>query len=565
MKCIKDFAASYKADIIALLFLVTVYLLIVIMQWGYWGNLFTDCGREAFLPAVILKGKILFKDVFAMYAPLPYQINALLYMVFKPDFNLMQIIGVISSLFILAGLYRICRFFTSPLYSCVFGIFVLGVFMLRSFTCINYVFPYCYAIIYALAGAIYFTLFSLMYIEQDNKNCMYAAGFFMGISVACKPEFILCYIPFLVLMLYKKIGLKAVVLNLILFILPSLLSWGILFLQGFTFEDLSRYFVFLQNFFASDEQKFFNEFTACNWNLNKFMSVSLNFVIFVLYAAINISLIYVFPKTNNLFFKIVIACILYVLNLTFLSTSGAYRNLNLFSWIGLSLIFVCIFLLYKLHKNFDKKLFMLLFLSITAITACLRTNLLLFSDYAIYLALLPAAANFIFIDFYIKNDRFKNSVMCFLIISSIFMLGLSIHMKKKLFIPVQTPLGRLYSFPKDTELFENALKYTLENTSADDTVLMLPEGVLLNFVTGRNTNTKLYHLIPNHIAALGEKNIITELQTNPPDYIYIADIDYYMYGKSFICKDFGVNFCNAVYENYQLQKKFDGLEIYKHK
>ena len=41
--------------------------------WAHWGDFQIDNGREIYVPAAILKGKLLFRDLWYMYGPLaPY-------------------------------------------------------------------------------------------------------------------------------------------------------------------------------------------------------------------------------------------------------------------------------------------------------------------------------------------------------------------------------------------------------------------------------------------------------------------------------------------------------------
>ena len=69
---IGKFCKNNKTDIIAISIIFLVFLICSYFLWGYFGSLLYDCGREAYLPQLILEGKILFKDIFGMYNPLSY-------------------------------------------------------------------------------------------------------------------------------------------------------------------------------------------------------------------------------------------------------------------------------------------------------------------------------------------------------------------------------------------------------------------------------------------------------------------------------------------------------------
>ena len=54
----------------------------LIIFCGHYSNILIDFGREVYYPEQILEGKVLYKDLFNIYGPLSYQINAVLYKIF---------------------------------------------------------------------------------------------------------------------------------------------------------------------------------------------------------------------------------------------------------------------------------------------------------------------------------------------------------------------------------------------------------------------------------------------------------------------------------------------------
>jgi len=50
--------------------------------WSHWGDFQIDNGRELYVPAEILKGKLLFRDLWYMYGPLAPYLKALLFRIF---------------------------------------------------------------------------------------------------------------------------------------------------------------------------------------------------------------------------------------------------------------------------------------------------------------------------------------------------------------------------------------------------------------------------------------------------------------------------------------------------
>ena len=71
------------------------------------GNLFVDCGREAYIPMQILKGEVLYKDIFNIYAPLSYLFNAFLFKLFGENLQVLYFAGFITFGSILTLFYKL--------------------------------------------------------------------------------------------------------------------------------------------------------------------------------------------------------------------------------------------------------------------------------------------------------------------------------------------------------------------------------------------------------------------------------------------------------------------------
>ena len=63
-------------------FIVAVAGVMAWFTWGHWGDFQFDCGREIYVPAAILQGKLLYRDIWYMYGMLAPYVQALLYRVF---------------------------------------------------------------------------------------------------------------------------------------------------------------------------------------------------------------------------------------------------------------------------------------------------------------------------------------------------------------------------------------------------------------------------------------------------------------------------------------------------
>ena len=107
-------------------------------------------------------------------------------------------------------------------------------------------------------------------------------------------------------------------------------------------------------------------------------------------------------------------------------------------------------------------------------------------------------------------------------------------------VKITTPCGNIYAEENVAKVYNSAINWINKNTKPDESILVLPEAPMLNFMTNRQTLSKYYQLLPNHIKAIGgEEKIIKDFVVNPPDYIFIQSIDYHGYGKNYFGIDFG--------------------------
>lgn len=182
-------------------------ILAFILFYGKFGDLFVDSFREAYIPAQIIKGKILYKDIFCIYPPFAYLFNALLFLIFGIKLKVLYFAGLFATMGIFYFTYRIAeKFFKSilPLGICLF--MVSG--LVLSPNVFNAFFPYSYGMLYGIL----FILVSIYFALNKRFPISYL---FYSLAICSKYEFILL-LPLLILF-SKKTDWKK---NLIALILP---------------------------------------------------------------------------------------------------------------------------------------------------------------------------------------------------------------------------------------------------------------------------------------------------------------------------------------------------------
>ena len=80
MEKFTEFAKKYNLLDFLMIFLLITFLFL--LSYGKIGAYLVDVGREAYLPWQMNNGEVLYKDLFNVYGPLGYQINAVLFKIF---------------------------------------------------------------------------------------------------------------------------------------------------------------------------------------------------------------------------------------------------------------------------------------------------------------------------------------------------------------------------------------------------------------------------------------------------------------------------------------------------
>jgi len=164
--------------------------------WGHWGDFQVDCGRELYVPAAILKGKLLFRDLWYMYGPLAPYLKALLFRIFGIHLTVLYLLGLTLTVGSALLTFEIGRQFNlgvaaslaPPLF------FLVEAFYPFIF---NFVFPYSYAASLGASFGLACLYFTLRYLSEARTLHLAIAAILAGLAVLTKQEFGLACIALL--------------------------------------------------------------------------------------------------------------------------------------------------------------------------------------------------------------------------------------------------------------------------------------------------------------------------------------------------------------------------------
>ena len=564
-----------------ILAIVILFIINAVLFWLKQGSLVIDAGREFYIPWQMLKGQVLYKDIFNIYGPLSYQINSLAYMILGQKISSLYLCGVLNSFVCIITIYFISREFLDRKFSFIITIFLMQgcVFTLGLF---NYNLPYAYSMPYSFSSFLLSLLFLIKFISfketnEENKIKIapiyaYLSSFFIGISIATKYDFLLFPLVILFTFLFvKKLSAKELAICATAFLLAPVVSYGILFLQGLSIKDLLLNSSLVLKMTKCSTLKFlYTNYVGTYFNPHIFKNVVLKFIpLAVFFAAF--SLLNYFEK--------------------YVSSPFLNKVQNVVKWFAIFLITLCvikedafgflpIFLTIALILGFkkiyaDKALFVLILAAlISSVKTYFALNMYSYGAYSIPLILLTAVVLIVyFAPQLIKKEEVSKATIktvFMLLVSFVIMVGAiqicSLVVNNGV---VKTPRGSIHTLAAVAKTYNDVQEYILANTKPTDRVVVWPETPFLNFFTSRDSDNKYFSMIPLYVELFGEKKIISDISKSKPEYFILNNRDSSDYGYKYICKDYAKGICSYVSKNYSSVKivsnDFYTMSIYKRK
>ena len=515
-----------------LIFLWILTILGLLIFCGHYSGILIDFGREVYYPEQILQGKVLYKDLFNIYGPLSYQINALLYKVIGAKLATLYLSGCICSILAVNGIYLIAKKFFGEFLSFCIGFLTISIGITTT-SIFNYHFPYSWSVLYGLVSFLY-SLYFLLKFNDDKKSLnLVISSFLAGICIANKYDFLL-YGFVILFFIIKNKDWKA----FLSFISIPLLNFGILFIQGLSINDLINSLKITSAMAKSKTLTYFYQNSGIYFHpkalladLISFLKCSIPFGA-ILYGA------FAFNK-NNKILPISISILGYIGYLWFFTENVK----TAFGFLPLCLLISAI----AMYKKYDTKL-LILVISTLAVSAKVFWVLLLYSYGNYYFPILLIAI-FALI-FKMLPEKLEKTAGIYLIIATILYLFTNFYMLSLANNKVTTPKGTIYTV-KDLAQSTNELNdFINKATNKTDKIVIFPEGMTVNFLTQRNSDDFYNSLLPLYIESLGEDKIINHYKENMPEYIIFNNLNMKDYYFQYICNDYALDFCGFVQENY---------------
>lgn len=530
-------------------FLIILWVLCITALYiyqGHYTDIMLDFGREVFYPQRILEGKVLYKDLFAIYGPFAYLLNALLYKFFGTNLSTLYAAGILSSLLFVSGIYLIAEKFMSKFLSFSIGIFTIAAGVSTGIL-FNFSFPYSWAMLYGIIAFVYSILFLIKY-KTDNKNLfLYISSLLCGVCIACKYEFAVFGILLFAYLIYIgikdfKTGIKAVCA----FFAAPLISFGTLFIQGLSLNDLITSLNNVKEMTQTETLKHFYQSVGVYFHPQVLPLLFFTFIKTSVSLGSLIAGVALFNK--NKFASVFVTFIGLLLSLWFLTDT------KILTFIFLPiLLFVTGIICYKKLKNNIP----LLIIVISGLAISLKSiwGMLILSYASYYISFVLIA--FFALLFNCINKKYQTITAVYMLLLAFFIWFINNAEFYNIKNLISTSKGEICTYSQLAKSTNELISFITKNTNQNDRVVIFPEGLMINFLTDRKSDDYYNSMLPLYTESFGEEKIVEHFENNKPEYFILTNENMKDYGFNNICNDYAFELCTFINTNYDNVKTID--------
>lgn len=572
------------------------FVLAAALTWRKWPDLLIDYGTQLYIPWRLLHGTVLYRDIFYFGGgPLAQYFNALLFKFFGVSFSTLIIANV---LFTGAMVWLIFRRFLAAAdvwTATLIGLAIDLVFAFAQFTPIgnyNYITPYSYEATYGLMLSVLAIALLADWINAGKIRFVFAGGFCAGLVLLTKPDIFMALAmgsAAAFVLFYLKYGgrmiLKSLAAFLVADVLPPLFFFLYFLRLGGGGESLRLTFFgwvpLLQG--TVTKSPFYLWCLGLDHPLINVTEILVYFVAIASIIILSAAVLRWAKRFEETKFK---HAALLVLILA-LSLCAIRFNWIECGWpLPLLCLATCLFIGWN-YQQLGQPVFPLLW---SVFGLALLAKLGLFPriwHYGFVLAM-PAAVASIYLLFWLLPEWLEKKyavpakslrllVAIFLVIgfTSLFEGSQGLYAQKNL--PLGTGGDRMIAenlHSEQSQAIYAALAWTDKYMPTNATLVVLPEGVMLNYLTRHVNPMGGLDWNPTMFTVFGQETMTDRFEKNPPDYVFIVEWDSSEFGVGYFgsSPEYGQALMQFIRQHYRgqvlighepLKDRQFGIEILK--
>ena len=540
--------------------IVVVAIALAWHTWARWGSFQADCGRELYVPSEILRGKMLYRDLFYPYGPLAPYLCALLIAVFGPHLVVFYLFGIAIAIGCALMLFELGSMLEGRAAGLAGGLALL----LMGFApwIFNYVFPYSYAATIGLLLGLLCAWFTIRHVfAQDSKNLL-VAGLAAGLSLLCKQEDgAACYAMLAFVLVVEAIldrsrrplfrGSAACA--------PGIALWVAIY--GYFFWTLTPAFMVDANWVGLPGTSMKTYGSTLYANIGQ-RFIPREVATLIMCAAVCLILWLLIAKANRVLSALIlaIAAIIELRRGFHYDPSMIERYLVFPSgmfFIGCGFVGYAI---YKLSRSAERRYLGDAAFGIFALIPAIRVMAGIEPNgYSIYCAIALFLVFVIAISRCIKAatpalsiDQRRGLVNYLLTAEVVLLAIIAVPRGASLRATVDTSWGAIHLTPADAFVARELLAFISEQKGLGRRVAVLPEAPILYALTGTEAPGRWYFVVPGILSPEQERVFLDDLNRAAPDFILVTSRRTSEYGADY----FGIDYDQKIYQwiesNYRL-------------
>lgn len=518
-----------------ILILISLTLCFSLFLSNHFFTILSDRGREFAIPEAILNGYVPYKDITLIYFPFAYYINALIYKLLNASINSLIISQTFLCVLFVIQFYLLSKEFINKLTSFLLSILIISSCIFVVNDLFSFITPYSYARTYGIMS--FFTCVYTMIIglKTNNTKYIYFSALTIGFCLCCKLEFLPLILFFLFgLSFYKRLSVIQYIKIFLVFLIFPLILLTILFVQNIPIHSIIDSIDFAFKFAKTDVMTTFLSFTGMYpYNFKFKYDIMINNVpYFILLTTLCFYGLMLYNKYSKLFILPIMTILICY------SSYKPYSAEHYFMWLPIGMAIITL-IYFKKFLKVDKCLLLLILAAILLSQReffILSTNF--YGSYSLPMLIISLCA---FINAYIpykiynaKTMNVINYIILILICYYTHDIGLTWLNTQ---YPLETNKGKVYLTQEMGNLLEQCIDYINENIPQDATILVLPEGNILNFFTDRKVDFRCFMMDRLYYDAYGDELATKKIAETNSDYIILFDgkninnfYNFYIYG-----------------------------------
>lgn len=542
------------------------------LTWAHWGSVQIDCGRELYVPVEILRGRLLYRDLWYPLGPLAPYLAAVLLKLFGLQFDVLYALGLLLAITSALALFELGIL----LEEARVGLAAAAIFLLQGFSpsIFNYVFPYAYAADLGMTLTLLCAVFALRSFVGRRKTLL-VAGFAASLAMLSKQEFgAACYLFLASIIVAETLieGSAKPITRGAWQLLPGIVLFILIY--GWFFIKLTPAFMLFENW-TEFPGSYASKIYGAQWHArNGLRFVPREWLLLIVNAA---GALFVWSQIARLRMRIGPGA--FAIATAFVAFAvAAARYFGVFTTAIEVILIALIFpigmyfvglgvLADALRRTYqglaDRRFIAIMALSILALILAVRVlaNVMPFGYSVFY----NPPLLFIFVLTLARCAEYTAHALTVeqkrVVIGSV--LAAEVLLFAFIMMPgnggrtarFNTDWGAIYLTPPDAEDSRQILEFILQQKHLGQEVLLLPEAPMFYALAGTEAPTRWYTLLPGVLSPEAERKYIVEVQMHAPRYIILTA----RCTKEYAAPYFGIDYNRQIFQwierNYRVVKE----------